>query len=257
MDFGPVVSWGARYGGFLPLAAVACWAAHLALSGERRNYPYLFALQSWIVIASLAGFVLASALGRGSTLYGGYTAGASVVLLALWICVVIEATNLWLRDYEGFVFLGRRLIQWGMRAAGLAVAVLWILVPADSLDTWRSFVGFETQLSYVALALLCTMFLVFSAYFRLRPPHQVWIIYGLASSLMIANAVTGVFYRSAQSYVLNISVHFMSFAIAAWYFARAAQNAEAPQAMVSAADGDAALRQLQGINETLLRVLKR
>ncbi len=241
--------------GSLPVLVIGIWAWRIYAADLTSRYRFLFALLCWFVVSFLIMAPLAYSIGRGG-LYRYALITADGVLWVLWVCVLLEVATLTVEPYDGFVRLGQKLVNGCLFLSGVALVGLWTLAPPEMVASLFDFWRFEAVVVFGSLSLICIIFAVFAAYFRLTPPPNVKVIYGIVSAVLIGNVVTGIIGRGSEVFYLDLALHFVAFLAGALAFSPALENSRtAPPPSV--ASGVVAVQQLEGMNQTLLRLLNR
>ena len=242
--------------GLAPSLVAAIWAWRIFASGKLSRFRYLSLLLAWIVLTSVAGTFLARALDRND-LYSQVFLTVDVVRWGLLVSAVLESAMLVLDSYQGFVELGKRLIGTSLAISGLAIATLWALVPAEVVDTLLNFWRFQTYVVYTSLATACLLFGLFAAYFRLRPGRNEKLNFMAITVLLVGDVLSGVYLGAGpEVFYINVGLHFAVFLAGALAFSPAAEPA-VERAPMDRDAGVGAAANLEGMNETLLRLFKR
>lgn len=240
--------------GALPiLMATLLW---LRLGAAGRSRYRLFSLL-------LASFPLSFAILFGTEYLRGRDEVFSYVWLSadalrwvLWMLAVLEAATLTLESYRGFRAFGQKLIRVAMIVAGVSLVLLWTAVPSEWVSTIAKFWRFEGYVVYASLATIAVVFAVAAAYFRLIPSHNTRVVFSVIAVVLVGNVVSGVYWGlDPRLFYVNAGVHFVAFAGGAFAFSPGAESV--PENRPSTASGVRAVAQLEVMNETLLRILKR
>ena len=244
--------------GAAPVVVMAAWLWRLQTSGLSRRYRCFSYFLGWFVLSFLVGTALYFWQGgRESETYLYAWLTINGLRWILWVTVLLEVATLALQPYAGFVEIGQRLIRGSTVAAGFALLGLWTFVPSEWVSNLVSFWQFETYVVYGSLAVIAVLFALATAYFRLIPPRNVRIIFAVVSVTLVGNVLSGVYFGGAmEMFYVNVALHFVVFLVGVTAFSPAAES-ETVHVQPSRASGEAALSQLELVNETLVRLLKR
>lgn len=135
----------------------------------------------------LIGMPLYFAAARTS-FYAWYWLLSRLLGVTLLLCVVIEVYQRLVSGYPGFRRLGQAVLYLSLAAAAVFVLGLLVMDSPENLRTMRDLFVVRERSFYTALAILAVLLAGFAAYFHLRPPRNVLILFGVFGTCFVLQA---------------------------------------------------------------------
>ena len=249
----------------LPGVAQLAWVARLGGLRLLSRYP---SLALYLLFATLSSWVVLTAhhlYHFDSEAYLWFFVVTQRVGWTLLLCVVLEIYQRMIAGYEGLGRLGR-LVMYGAVGA-LAVVLTFLLLldkPDGALGQWRNFWFRQERSVYLGLCVLSVVLAGFGAYFHLHAGKNVVVVFGAFGALF-----------AGQAFVLTLVEQFDGMvgwkdtALPLWHgtcllwgaaaFSRRGEDlpVKEPLGLAAGAGAEPVLvRRLEGLNRTLLRMLK-
>lgn len=243
--------------GIMPVGMMSIWLIRLIRSVHLSRHRMLSMLLAAFLVHFAVSVSLLQVYKPWSPEYGYFWLSNDAIQWGLWVAVLAETATLVVSRYRGFVRLGGLILRTGFTVSALFLLFLWTIVPSHWIDELNNFWTFERYVVYGSLSLLAIVFSLFAAYFRLIPDHNTAVIYGVSTIILVSNVTTAAVLQrgNLSMFYTDVAIHFICFGAGAWLFEPAQELSPARENHAIAADLTPATRQLESMNDVLVRLL--
>lgn len=255
-----------HYTGFLEyvwagtLLAEAFWLGRLCFGRLVPSYPVLTSFLVFLVLQSVSSYLLITRFHGHAYAYNYII--TQILSLTFSACLLIEIYNQVAGRYTAFHRLGQYAMRFAFAVSAVALVGVLLFVPAEEIQSQRSFLLFEQRNVYLALTGLALFLGLFIVFFDLRPCRNVRTLFLICAAMFAGEALFWVLRVSLEPAWRNPItlgsglLHIACMTAGGLLFSRAGERQPAQAPVIAGVDEGVLVGQMEALNQSLIKVLR-